>query len=189
MKNSIQLAIGLMFMATVAFGFDTSDPEKSGMKVVPQQNGIYQLIYSTPEATTLEVRIMNDQGQTIHKEVMKSSQSFTRSYNLKNYGSGEYVFQAKDKNGSTEQVITHDLSSGIRLYEMLNMDKVKLIVSEPGLELTVKIYDNFGKLIDQDKVQSGEKGVGKVYDLSKRRVGDTTIKVLNGFEVVESLTI
>lgn len=189
MKNSIQLTMALMLMATLAFANNFNGPDDAEMKVLTQEMGIFKLIYQTPEVTELEIRIINENGQTIHKEVLKANKSFTRSYNLKHYSSGSYVFQTKDKNGSLTQTVSHDRSRGITMYKLGDTKKVKLIVAEPGQELEVNIYDRFGNFVEQDKLQSGEKGVRRVYDLSNRRAGDTTIEIINGFEVVGKLTI
>jgi hypothetical protein len=189
MKNSIQLTIALVLMVSVAFANDPDGIEATGMKVEPQEMGIFKLIYQTSKARQLEIKIINENGQTIHEEVLKASKSFTRSYNLKNYSSGSYVFQTIDKNGTKTQTVSHDRSRGITMYSLGNTKKVKLIVAEPDQELVVNIYDRSGKFVEQDKLQSGLKGVRKVYDLSKRRAGDTIIEVMNGFEVVSKLTI
>lgn len=189
MKNSIQLTIAILLLATVAFATDPADSEKGETKVVPQEMGVFKLIYKTTESTDVNVKILNENGRVIYEDQMKANSSFSRPYNLKNYGSGSYVFQVSDKFGQTEQVVSYDRSRSITLSKIGESNKVRLAIAAPGRDLLVNIYNKYGELIHQDHLITGSKGIQRVYDLSKRRTGDTKIEVVSGFEVVEELTI
>lgn len=189
MKKTIQLTVALLIGTTMAFATNPEDPEAKKVKVTKERTGVYNVAYKMSEPSKVQVLILNKEGVTVHRETLNSTKSFTRSYNLTNFSSGDYTFQINDANNSSTATVTYDKSQGIVLYKMGDTHKVKLIAAVPNQKLTINIYDLAGELIQQDRITTKEEGAQRVYNIQNRQTGQTKIEVINGFEVVQNLLL
>ena len=135
MKKTIQLTVALLIGTTMAFATNPEDPEAKKVKVTKERTGVYNVAYKMSEPSKVQVLILNKEGVTVHRETLNSTKSFTRSYNLTNFSSGDYTFQINDANNSSTATITYDKSQGIVLYKMGDTHKVKLIAAVPNQKL------------------------------------------------------
>jgi hypothetical protein len=189
MKKTIQLTLALLIGTTMAFATNPEDPEGKKVKVTKERAGVYTVTYKMSEPSKVQVLILNNEGVTVHRDILNRSKSFTKSYNLTNFSSGDYTFKVDDATNSSTATVTYDKSQGIVLYKMGDTHKVKLIAAVPNQKLTINIYDLAGELIQVDHITTKDEGAQRVYNIQNRQSGQTKIEVINGFEVVQNLVL
>lgn len=95
-------------VATVGIN-ELSDNGTSFIVYPNPNNGLFTIQFNSTEMTTYTVEIQNVIGQIIYKENMNEfSGSYTKEFNISNYGKGEYFIVVSDsKNNKTEKLIVY----------------------------------------------------------------------------------
>jgi len=179
--KSVLLAVMMMSASLVALANEPGNPR---VKVVNQkESGIYRLIYAGGKSGDVKMNILNDAGQVLFSETIKSSEGFIRSLNFKGMTPGQYTVKI-DNGGVTEVstvnhlTATQTTSGYVRLAKTGETGKYLLAVSNAMEEsMTVKIYDGSNNLV-HDEMLKVDGSYGVVYNL-KDISGVPTFEVTN----------
>ena len=185
MKRTIQFAIALILVSGFAFANENANSGDE-TTLISQKDAVVSLTYQNSEVISLLIEIMNENGELVLKEKVKSKNGFNKSYDLNAYGAGKYTFRVNDGHGNIERVVNLKMNANMALYRIEGSKRVKFISADPNESVSVEMYDKSGKLIQRDHIDSGNDGISRIYDLSKRRKGDTKFQVRYGTRIVKT---
>ena len=189
MKRTIQIAIALIFVSGFAFATENRANGENETTLISQKDAVVSVTYQSEEVISLLIEILDENDEIVHHEKVKTKKGkkgITKTYDLNTYGSGKYTFKVNDGNGNIERIVKIKSNSNLALFRLNDSKRVKLILADPNETVIVEMYDQSGNLIQRDYIDSGEIGISRVYDLSKRRRGDTHIQVRYGKKVMKT---
>lgn len=165
-----RLTLTLAVLVTViGTAFATGNDKKdSRVTVLPGQDR-YKLIYTGDEATTVKIRVRDENGKLLRTDRIKNETGFMKPYNTKKLNAGTYTFEVTDKYGVVEQEFTIAPVKETKVMEVRAMDdqKYRLIVKQEEIgPLFVTIYDSKNNILHQEKHQDMD-GFTRIYDLSR----------------------
>jgi hypothetical protein len=146
-------------------------------------SGIFRLAYTTSVPENVSVSVVNNKGETIFKESLHKTSSFSQPYNFSDQPAGDFTVVVEDKQGKTKNTISYAIrtvESTIEVSRIANSpDKYLLAIENNDLDqVQVRILDkDNNSLHDETIIVMGKFAV--VYNLSK-------LKTLPTFEVTGS---
>ncbi|MEP0369026.1 MAG: hypothetical protein ABJN36_05945 [Cyclobacteriaceae bacterium] len=114
MRNTIKTIAALLIVLGAAKTNASVDSTSVGSycKVVAQnQEDNFKLIYKGAQGETVNVQWIDDKGQVVYSENIKSTDAFVKQYNLSTLPDGEYTVKVSAKDYEfAEEVILGDMS-------------------------------------------------------------------------------
>ncbi|MBK5278847.1 MAG: hypothetical protein JJE09_08290 [Bacteroidia bacterium] len=179
MKNIFALSLSVL-LCTVVFAGGTDTPSRaSGVAVVKKDASTFNLIYKAEKAGFVKVSILDSKQRTIFQESIKTSEGFTRPYNLESLEKGEYTLEIVDDSGTQVEKLRNYSDKVEKLFNVRKIpgqDKLLLTVAGKGKEtISVKIYDESERLVyEKDEYTTDD--FARVYNL-KNLKGAVTFEV------------
>ena len=149
-------------------GTEKNDKDvKARVVVLPgKMHGTYKLTYVGNGAQLVNVNIVDEAGNLVYSDRIRSTEGFQKPYNLSNLGAGNYTFEVIDAGGKTTRAITYKQPS-IAAFAFAGTNRCRLIVADDmGQPLYINVYDAKGTLLHKDKVTTG-KGFTKIYEIDR----------------------
>ena len=167
MKESAKILTVIM---VIIFGFAAIANKVKHLdervQIVPGDMGVFKLVYTEKSTEDVKVSILNDEGNAIIKEEVDAQHGFINVYDLRERGSGKYIFRIEDSTHQFEQTVYYDQKNKIVLIKMGNTRKYKLVVEDNDVNLNIDIFNKDNELLLSDEIhKSGS--INKTYDISK----------------------
>lgn len=178
--KSVLLAVMMMGASLVALANEPGNPR---VRIVNQkESGIYRLIYAGSQSENVKLNILNNEGQILFNETIKSKEGFIRSLNFTRVEPGEYTVTIEN-DGITEvtkvsYMIAATPTIHVHVAKVNEEGRYLFTVSNSADEsINVKIYDGVSNLVHDEMLKvNGSYGV--VYNL-KNVAGNPTFEVTN----------
>ena len=155
--------------------------EGPALTVVNQKGSdIFKVIYKGGSAGRVRLNIIDQEGKTIHTEVLAARHGFILPVNFKSLQSGSYTIQLTDNTGKYQEKVSYLPSSerkSIHVTKLLDEEaKYLLAVADAENEtIRIRIYDQEQRLVhDESKILSGD--FAQVYSIQNSR-GNYTFEV------------
>jgi len=79
-------------------------PAGSSVRVVRVEgSSLFKLLYKSEKSQSVKISLLDEKGNSIFKETLKSTNGFVRPYNFSGAEEGNYTIQVQDENGTTEE--------------------------------------------------------------------------------------
>jgi hypothetical protein len=179
MKTKSVLLAVMMSASLVALANEPGNPR---VRVVNQkESGIYRLTYAGSKSENVKLNILNDAGQVLFSETIRTKEGFIRSLNFTGVGFGEYTVKVVS-DGLTEVSKVNYLATSpsatsyVHVAKTGEEGKYLFTVSNAVDEsINVKIYDGLSNLV-HDEMLKVNGSYGLVYNL-KQIAGNPTFEV------------
>ena len=166
--KSVLLAVMMMGASLVALANEPGNPR---VRVVNQkESGIYRLIYAGGNSGNVKLNILDDAGQVLFNETIKSKEGFIRSLNFTHVTPGEYTVEVE--NDGQKEVSKVSYMTSARPSQHVHVAKAAegkylFVVSNVVEEsINVKIYDGAHHVVYDEMVNvNGSYGI--VYNLEQ----------------------
>ncbi len=151
-------------------------------------------IANLPDDQQAFLKIRNEKGRVLHKEVINKQQAFARKYDFSALRSGEYTVEIRTKAGIVTESFTLQPQQATPLYFkpaiQVVPDMVKVAFINPmNTPVLIKMYDQVGKVIYKEEVSSQEKYV-KGLDISSLEAGLYSLAILgNDYVYTKSIDV
>jgi hypothetical protein len=177
--KSVLLAVMMMGASLVALANEPGNPR---VRIVNQkESGIYRLIYAGGKSENVKLNILDDAGQVLFNETIKSKDGFIRSLNFKGVPPGEYTVEVENDGIKEVSKVNYGSSrqpaaNHVRVAKTQEEGKYLLTVSSGGKEsVGIKIYDGMSNLV-HDEILKVDGSYGVVYNL-RQVSGNPTFQV------------
>jgi len=172
------LTVALLLVVATAFATEKEKPAKKAktkVAVVNNSPNKYKLVYLGKETATVKLSLVNERGQTLHKETINSDGGFAKPFDFEKLPEGDYTFSIKSEEGGViKEKITVKRRDKIKNFaaDVLNVNdnkKFRLAVvnkDEASMPTTIKLYNENGGLLHEETVENFH-SFRKIYDLSQ----------------------
>ena len=167
--KSVLLAVVMMSASLMAFANEPGNPR---VRIVNQkESGIYRLIYAGGKSGNVKLNIVDNTGQVVFNETIKSASGFIRSLNFKGAVPGEYTVKLENDGITEVSTVNYGTTTKspstkfMRVAKTEEEGKYLFAVSNAATEsLEVKIYDGERNLV-YDETLKVKESYGVVYNL------------------------
>lgn len=187
MKKTVLVAVLLTVISAVSFAGISELGNTTKFQVVKNQDSKYDLYYVSENNNDVFVRIKDAKGKVVNYDRIEDVKAFKRTYNFKDLPAGNYTLEVKNNEGRATQSIFHNPQGTNELHSLVgklpdeNRFKVLVGPSESISPIEVKIYDQSGKVVLKETIDSNG-GFSKIYDLSTITGDHVTFYISKGQE-------
>jgi hypothetical protein len=173
-----------------AKGVDKPAPESSAVVVV-NSNGssLFKLYYKSGKPQKVKISLIDEKGNSIYSEMLKTKKGFVRPYNLDGVNEGHYAIRVEDETGTVEKKIDYvsaKMESWVGLTKMAGEEsKYALRVGlSKADDVTINIYDENSTLLHSE-TQHVDGGFAKLYNM--KGVQSFTVEVVDSNGLIKSV--
>lgn len=171
MKTMYALVFAMLIsMATIA-NPGSGNPEKSTVSLREIEKGKLQLLYGENTASTLVVKIYDENRTMIQRDVINAKQAFAKYYDFSNLGAGIYRIDVLDGTELVNQKyldLTPKASKPVVFskVERTEYNQFKLLVNAMlPANMSVYVFEN-DKLIHEERLVDTQ-GFQKIYKIQR----------------------
>lgn len=186
----VSLIVAGVVLSTLVFAKEADKPSPGSSVSVVKVEGssLFKLLYKSEKAQNVKISLLDEKGNSIFNETLKSTKAFVRPYNFSGVDEGRYIIHVQDENGVTEEKINHVAAKDEKWVGLTKLDEkgkyVLRITSLQKDDVTINVYDRNATLLHTE-TQSVDKGFAQVYNL--KDVALFTIEVTDKNGVVRSI--
>ena len=186
----VSLIVAGVVLSTLVFAKEADKPSPSSSVSVVKVEGssLFKLLYKSEKAQNVKISLLDEKGNSIFNETLKSTKGFIRPYNFNGVDEGRYTIHVQDENGVTEEKINHMTAKDEKWVGLTKLDEkgkyVLRITSLQKDDVTINVYDRNATLLHTE-TQSVDKGFAQVYNF--KDVNLFTIEVTDKNGVVKSI--
>lgn len=189
------LTVLLIVMGAVAHATDGVKNPSTEMKVTPEKENVYRLLYKGNPEAKVTINIWDANEKLVFTENIKTFNAFVRPYNFSNLAKGIYTLEVVEGNKTSRKTIYHGVSEiahikwseelittpVIRMAAVASKDGVyKLtIVNQGERKATIRIYDSKKRIL-YSAVESFENVFCKLYNVKGLNEKATVVIEING---------
>ncbi|UJP66089.1 hypothetical protein [Mongoliitalea daihaiensis] len=188
MKTMYSLVFAMLISMVTVANPGSGNPEKSAVSLREIEKGKLQLLYGENTASTLVVRIYNENRTMIQRDVINTKQAFSKYYDFSNLGPGIYrmdVLDGTDLVGQKFIDLTPKINKPVVFskVERTENNQFKLLVNSLlTSNMSVYVFEN-NRLIHEENIEDS-KGFQKVYkikNLNPRAKVEFLVRTEDGF--------
>ena len=186
----VSLIVAGVVLSTLVFAKEADKPSPGSSVSVVKVEGssLFKLLYKSEKAQNVRVSLIDEKGNSIFNETLKSTKGFIRPYNFSGVDEGRYTIHVQDENGVTEEKINHVAAKDEKWVGLTKLDEkgkyVLRITSLQKDDVTINVYDRNATLLHTE-TQAVDKGFAQVYNF--KDVNLFTIEVTDKNGVVKSI--
>ena len=166
-KNAILSALVAMFVSVTAFA---NESVNSKLVVLDQKSGVFKVIYEGSGAGKVSMKIIDNTGNRLFSEPIKSNNGFSRPVNFDGMAPGVYTIEITDANGTLIEKVNYKsetIAKNVYISKTADEGKYLLAVTDESTrEISVRIFDGESNLVHDGKV-TVRGNFGIVYNLRK----------------------
>ncbi len=153
--------------------------------------GKFELWYRTGETEKVKIKLLNDKGQTLYQEWVRSKAGFVKPFDLSKLNSGTYTMQVLNGESVLSETITlqsatEQFAGLIELSEVANSKKFILDIDDTvATDLEMYIVNKDGEVLYNETTVSGT----KVYNLSNIEMKEVSVLIYSKGQIVKSSDI
>jgi hypothetical protein len=162
------------------------------LEVIPQaETDGYHLSYQGASAGDLTVRVLSEEDQVLHREVIGNELQVERIYRLTETTPGTYYFEVSGPDGTFTQPVNYPTQASQALDLELVRDPSQsryqvLVGGDPSHEVQISIYDADMNQLYTETTTVAEQN-SKVYNLAQVREGSVLFTVADKWNISERL--
>lgn len=183
------IAVAMMLVVATAFATGEEKDKDTSKKVAIMSNEPehLKLVYLDEEQGQVKVSLKNASGEVIHKTTINNKEGFAQPYDMEQLPGGDYTFDVTNPDGTTvSETVTivkpsNEPNFAANILNVNDGKKFRLAVvnrDERALPTTIKVYDQNGNTIHEEKVNDLY-GFRKIYDLSSVAANQFTFEIKN----------
>lgn len=189
-RRTLLLTLAVV-VAQVSFIF-ANDAEINVKKIKSEQKAAVIRIINLSSDTPAVLRIKDQQGNVLHREVVDQCDVYAKKYDFSNIPNGEYFVELKTEEGVTSESILLEAGKANARYFK------PAVEVEPGLvkvafinridtPVSLKLYNEGGRAV-YEEIEPSEEKFAKGLDLTQLNAGQYSLTIL-GDDYVYSRTI
>ena len=172
LANTIETQVGESSKFSV---LSKSDPDK------------FNLVYVSEIDGPVTIKILDENGELVSFDIIKNKKAFSKTYDFKALEEGKYIFEIENAEGSGSQAVVYDpyRQNLNMLVSSAENNKYKVMVAgfNPDKEVTIRIYDSKGVMVEEDEIKT-HRNFTRTYDLSKFEREQFTFTAASGSESI-----
>ena len=171
MNKFLTLFVMLTVVCSVVSANNIDNPKATTGMAVVKSGSVFKVYYRGLKRANVKVTILNDEGQTVHKETLKNIESFVRPYNFSTLNEGNYTIELETEDGKQFKSIEYANAIQPRLMGLVRMrgpeNKYVLSIANKGSDvLKIKILDSKENVVfSETNVVQGD--FARIYTLKK----------------------
>ncbi len=200
--SPIILFVALLFGQTT-FASSTHDGEEKLIKVTETQNFAYnvyafrnalkfKLAFQNASEEKIVIKILDQTGKLVHKEVLKNQENLNRNYDLSKVGAGIYkveieMGELKAENEIAVGLSDNQLDNTFQAYisPVIRQNTIRVFYKN-GADVNISMRDAQGNIVYQDSTKDANM-YAKKYDVSSLKKGTYVLSLTSGDKTIEKI--
>ncbi len=200
----LMLFMGVLFSnLTFAAEYPTSDDDdtpkitatqKFAYNVYAYKNGLkFKVAFKNATEEVITIQIIDQKGNTIHKDVLRNQEQLNRDYNMEKIGAGIYTVKIKMGDLEAENQVALGVSDKsidktFQAYvsPVIKEDAVQVFYKNGSQGVSISFTDDKGNIIYQENTSDDEM-YAKKYNISKLKKGIYILTLTSGNRTIEKI--